>query len=207
MKAPLPELRKRLLRISEAEPQLHRRPAPPALAPQPPRNALFQDLQDGRRRSFGWLADQQMNVLGHDHVSDQREVKTAPHLAKDLYERVSRTNRAEQRQAAVATACDEMQVLLPVVAPQSFGHRKNQKPHPCKNRKDGAPPPSYHSPRNYRSGILSSTSLRRSKEGKEVWATRPSPKCYYALRKADRCNNCRTARRGAGQTVRRLWSS
>src|SRR6266852_2210941 len=39
-------------------------------------------------------------------------------------------------------------------------------------------PPSYHSPRNYRSGILSSTSLRRSKEGKEVWATRRRPiKC------------------------------
>jgi len=51
----------------------------------------------------------------HDHVSNQRKVKTAPHLAKDSYECVSRTDRAEQRQAAVATACDEMQVLLPVV--------------------------------------------------------------------------------------------
>ena len=129
---------------------------------QPPRNALFQDLQDGRRRSFGWLADQQMNVLGHDHVSDQRKVKPAPHLAKDLYECVSRTDRAEQRQAAVATACDEVQVFLPVVAPQSFGHPKNQKPHPCKNRKDGAPP-SYHSPTNYRGGILSPTLIGRKK--------------------------------------------
>ncbi len=51
-------------------------------------------------------------------------------------------------------------------------------------------PPSYHSPRNYRSGILSSTSLRRSKEGKEVWATRPTTVEQRAAVQGKPCVDC-----------------
>ncbi len=40
---------------------------------------------------------------------------------------VSRPNRVEQRQTAIATEREEMQVAASVVAFQSFGHQK--KPH------------------------------------------------------------------------------
>jgi hypothetical protein len=49
-------------------------------------------------------------------------------------------SEAKQRQAAVATAGDEMQVLKSIAAAQSFGHGKvAEKPRPSKSRRAGHP--------------------------------------------------------------------
>ena len=43
------------------------------LAAELPRHALLQDLHDRGRSSLRRLADEQMNVVGHDYVTRQRE--------------------------------------------------------------------------------------------------------------------------------------
>ena len=51
------------------------------LAAQAARHALLQRLHDGRRRTFGRLADQQVNVIGHDNVARERKSVAVAHLA------------------------------------------------------------------------------------------------------------------------------
>jgi len=38
-----------------------------------PRDALLQHFQDNGGCALGGFADEQMNVVGHDHISDQQE--------------------------------------------------------------------------------------------------------------------------------------
>ena len=49
-----------------------------------PRYALLQDLHYGGRSTCGWFADKQMNVIGHDNVTGQRETVAVAHLAQNL---------------------------------------------------------------------------------------------------------------------------
>lgn len=140
VKASLPKLRKGVLSIVEAQFELACRRALPSFLPQASRDPLFQNLQNGRGRPLGRLTDQQMNVLGHDDVSDEREIKTFSHLPQDSDKGVSRARGTEQWPAPVTTAGDEVKVFVPVVALEAFGHTSTEpKPHPCKRRKDGAP--------------------------------------------------------------------
>ncbi len=62
-----------------------RRAAPPSpFSEQTPRKALLQHLHDRRRRAPVWLADQQVNVLGHDYVADYDKAIPFPHLFQDF---------------------------------------------------------------------------------------------------------------------------
>src|SRR6266571_4737292 len=76
--------------------------------PQIPRDALLQDLQDNRWRVFLRLADEQMHVIRHNHVSDQQELITFTNLAKGLDEEVSRPRGVEQWQPPIATKREEV---------------------------------------------------------------------------------------------------
>ncbi len=75
-----------------------------SLSPQIPRNPLLQHLQDNRWRGFLRLADEQMHVIRHNHVSDQQEFVTFTNLAKGLDEEVSRPQGVEQWQPPIARA-------------------------------------------------------------------------------------------------------
>ena len=71
VEARLPELRQRMIATRETKTQLWRRHFPAWFTAQPARHALLQDLHDRRGRSFGRLADEQVNVFRHDDVADQ----------------------------------------------------------------------------------------------------------------------------------------
>ena len=114
MEAQLPEARQSLFAPIEAQRQLRGRGAP--LAAQRARDALFEHLHHRGRRAARRFADQQVDVFGHDDIADQRETVALPDLAEDSRKRVPGSHRTQERQPAIATARDEMQMALSVVA-------------------------------------------------------------------------------------------
>jgi hypothetical protein len=54
------------------------------------------------------FADQKMNVLGHNHVSDNHELIATAHLLQHGQEQIATPRCAEQRLPPVTTAGDEM---------------------------------------------------------------------------------------------------
>jgi len=55
---------------------------------QSPRHALFQDLHDAGRSALGRLADEQVNVVGHDDVTDDRQLVAVAHLAENFHKQI-----------------------------------------------------------------------------------------------------------------------
>ena len=137
VKPRLPELwqvRDELRKPQRKLPLRSRASFPPHLS----RDALLEHLQHCRRRALLWLADQQMHMIWHHHVTHQKESILSPNSAQFLDEQVSCSRCPEQRQPPVATERQKMKMTLPVVALQSLWH-STPKPPPSKTE-GGAPP-------------------------------------------------------------------
>src|SRR6266404_2289987 len=145
VKPRLPELRQLgdELRKSQRKLPLWRRPL---FQPHLPRDALLEHLQHCRRRALLWLADQQMHMIWHHHVTHQKESILSPNSAQFLDEQVSCSRCPEQRQPPVATERRKMKMTLPVVPLQSLWHSTPKSP-PSKT--EGGAPPSRYAPKNY----------------------------------------------------------
>src|SRR5439155_22467006 len=72
------------------------------------RHALLQHLHDGRDGSTYRFTDQQVKVLGHDHIAGNNEIVFAPDFFKNLEEEISSSRRFQELSATIATACNEM---------------------------------------------------------------------------------------------------
>src|SRR5512143_859184 len=88
----------------------------------PLRETLFYDLHD-----FGWVphlrfADQEVKVLGHDHITEDHEAIPFAGLLEDAQEQVATQCSAEPGLPAVTAAGDEMEVSGAVISVQPFGH-------------------------------------------------------------------------------------
>jgi hypothetical protein len=70
----------------------------------------------------GPIADEQTNVLRHDHVVHQGESVTVTHLAKKLDKNISGANRAQQGQSSITSESNEMQVAESVAATKFVDH-------------------------------------------------------------------------------------
>lgn len=76
-----------------------RRVAPPSrLRQDAPRNAEFEGLHHGGRVLLLWFADQQMNMLGHDHLADDDELIAPAHL-------LQHSEKRSRRRAAPSKGC------------------------------------------------------------------------------------------------------
>ena len=139
IEAPLPEARQRRIAACKIQTQLSGERAP--LAAQAARDALLQYLNHSGRRSLGRLADEQMNVLRHNHVAHQREAVVIARLAENLRENISGAHRAEQRQTSIASERDEMKMPASVVANEfvCHGRKEKSKPRPFKPERVGHP--------------------------------------------------------------------
>jgi len=80
----------------------------PPLKQQPAGNALLQDLHHDRNRTSLWLADQDVNVLGHDHESDYLEAIALAHLLEDFEKYITGTGTSQERLALIAARGDEV---------------------------------------------------------------------------------------------------
>src|SRR5689334_11791035 len=119
----LPESRQTAVASCKRQAQLLRRRAAPASA-EIARDALLQNFQNQRWRSFRSLADEQVHVIGHDHVSNQQEFVPLTNLAESLHEEISRSCCAEQRQPPITTEREEVQISPSMEAFQTFRHDK-----------------------------------------------------------------------------------
>ena len=123
VKTPLPE--RTMLRRGHFVPQAplsRRRTLPPPSAVHRAGNALLQHLHHRRRSSHPGLADQQMNVLQHHDVAQQREIPSVPNFVQNHKKLITRSFRPQQRPAPVATARDEVQVAHSVAPFQTVLH-------------------------------------------------------------------------------------
>ncbi len=127
VKTRLPELRQKIVSLAKRQAELLPVRFLPSFSPEVPRDALFQDLHHSRRRNIWRLADQEVHVLGHDDVTREFEMITIAYFSENFDKGVFGPHLGKERQAAVAAAGDEMQMLEPVAAAQSFGHEGRTK--------------------------------------------------------------------------------
>src|SRR5271157_4194029 len=89
---------------------------------QPSRNRLFDGLHRAGQRSVFRFADQQMHVLGHDHIADYIEVVASPALFQRDFKQMHRAGARQQRLTLVATEGDEVKVSSFLITLQSARH-------------------------------------------------------------------------------------
>src|SRR6266404_10011797 len=62
-----------------------------------PRNALLQYFQGNGRRVLGGFADEQMYMIGHNHIAYERKFIAFTDFSEGLNEDIACSRRAEQR--------------------------------------------------------------------------------------------------------------
>ena len=127
------------------------------------RETLLDHLHDGGRRATFGLADQQMNVIGHDDISDDHEMVALADLLKNLEEQVATAGVSQLGLPMITAAGEEVQMIVSVVTLEACGHvfrvRRNAEPRSRKARVK------ISWVRNWESPILC-----KKRKG---WATRP----------------------------------
>ena len=142
----LPETAERIIADRECQTGLPGKiPLPAAHAV---RNALLQNLNDRGRRTFGRLADQQMDVFRHHDIPHQGESVAVACFSQDLDKRIASANGGQQWQPPVASESDEMKMAASKLANEFVSHGEKQKstPRPSKNRRVGHPEELNHCP-------------------------------------------------------------
>src|SRR5271157_6417479 len=86
-------------------------------------NRLLDGLHGAGQRSVLRLADQQMHVLGHDHVTDEIEVVAPSALFQRDFKQVHRARTGQQWVTLIATEGDEVKLACFLIALQSARHR------------------------------------------------------------------------------------
>lgn len=125
-----------------------------------PGNALLQHLDDFGRSGLGRFIDQQMDVLGHEHIAEEPEAGTCADLTKDFHEEISGALTLEEGTALEATEGDEVQIAVADAALESARHKRKSSPPFAKNAK-GRAPSLYHSRVTSDNGILAPCMLDR----------------------------------------------
>src|SRR5271170_4381015 len=100
------------------------------------RDSLLEHLNDFRRFSSSAFTDQQMYMLRHDDVADQRKPIARANFAQHPHRHISRTHATQQSSSLIAAKCDEMQMAKPGYPFQTFRHgERPARPTLCKTRK------------------------------------------------------------------------
>src|SRR6266404_4895208 len=129
IKSGLPEARQIPVACCKCAARLPCRRATSA-SPEIPRDALLQHFQDDAGCALGGFADEQMNVVGHDHISDQQEIIALTNFPHGLDEYFSRSPRVDQRNPSITTEREEMQMAPSIVSLQTFRHKTNPHAYP-----------------------------------------------------------------------------
>jgi hypothetical protein len=125
IKPPLPKTRQQLRAILRIRPQLLRDSS--TFRPQPPGNPLLQNLHHKRRRPKRRFANQQMNMLRHNHIPNQSKPIRVAHLAKNRHKSVPVPNRRQQPPALIATKRNEVEMPTSVDPNRWCSHDKKRR--------------------------------------------------------------------------------
>ena len=102
-------------------------------------DALFENLHNFCRGDVAGFAEQQVDVLGHQDVTDQREAVASPHLIEYSHGQIPGARAAQQGAAMKAAKSYEVQVAEAGDPPEILGHAGEERVILCKKR-DGEPP-------------------------------------------------------------------
>src|ERR1700736_5991653 len=86
------------------------------------REALLQHLHDGRWVSTVGLADEQMNMLRHQHIADHHKTVATAYLLQDFEKHIAAARRAQQRSTLITTGGDVVEISAAVVTMETSGH-------------------------------------------------------------------------------------
>ncbi len=86
------------------------------------RKPVFDDLHHHGRIAHFRLGDEQMKMFRHYDISVHHEAILAARFFQDHQKEVATFGTSQLRLAAVTTAGYEMQILVSVIANESFGH-------------------------------------------------------------------------------------
>jgi len=123
--AALPESPQPTFPLSKRESQL--RPAFAPSAAQRARHPLFENLHNFRRRDVSGFAQQEMDVFGHQDVTDEREAITSSYLFENAHRQIPGAHAAQQGAAMIATEGDEMQIAVACDPPEILGHQGEER--------------------------------------------------------------------------------
>jgi hypothetical protein len=93
-----------------------------------PRNTLLQKLQHRGHCPSLRFTDQQVDVIGHHHISHQVKNAFSPHSRQLFQETIPRVLAAQERQSPVAAEGQKMQIAFAVVTLQTCRHRSTPRP-------------------------------------------------------------------------------
>src|SRR5713226_7830794 len=134
---------------------------------------LLERLQHHRRRRFRRLADQQVHVIGHDHITHQQKLVPFANRSQRAHKQVSRANRSQQRQPSVTTEGHKVQIAAAVIAFQILGHERPPQEPTCNPDTWGTQHPESPYANSVDSAVVSSrhafSSTRQIRN--LVWAT------------------------------------
>ncbi len=140
IKPRLPEPCQFRVTLFKCKPHLSRRHMP-FLPSQIPRNALFQHSQHQRRRRVRALANKQVNMLRHHHISHQQKSIPIANGSQRLHECIPSPRSSQERQPPVTTKRQKMEIAPSIIPLESSGHRTTPKT-PTRNTDVWGTPPS-----------------------------------------------------------------
>jgi hypothetical protein len=79
-------------------------------------DSLFQSFQSNGKGLFAWLAQEQMDMLGHNDIASHLKLLTRPNLVQCGEKEASRHRRVKQWSPLVTTESDEVKVPETIVA-------------------------------------------------------------------------------------------
>jgi superfamily I DNA and RNA helicase len=92
------------------------------LAQQTPRKTLFQSVHHDRRIAALRFAEEQMHVLGHDHITDNDKTIATADLLQHLEKEIAILPATQQRASLITTGGDKVQLSGAVVTMESVSH-------------------------------------------------------------------------------------
>jgi hypothetical protein len=86
------------------------------------RSTLLHNLQDGGKTSDLRLAQEQMNMFRHNHVSSHAKQIFLAHVFEDLQKDIPRFGGIQKWKPVIATEGDEMEIVTAVISSESSWH-------------------------------------------------------------------------------------
>lgn len=96
----------------------------PLFAAQDARDPLLKHLDGLGRSQSRRFADQQMDMIRHENVTDNPQLEACAHLAENTYSNIFVFDRSEEFAPLVASERNEMEILAASDALELVGHKK-----------------------------------------------------------------------------------
>ena len=124
--AALPETRQETFLVRKTQAELSFRRA--LSCSHATRKSLLEDLDDFAGRSRAGFADEQVEMLRHDDVTDESEAVASANFLEDLHGKIPGASGGQKRPSLVTAKGDEVKIAASGEALEILGHRREERP-------------------------------------------------------------------------------